>query len=204
MVKLKFISSVCILGALMVMPAWSAPSVKKLGGINAYAGTAGATSVKTGATKTDSNIAARAGSVRSVKTLSAKPTTMVNKTVDSANTARLSVGKYLHTAGTNAGIIKPVSNSSVTPSEITNLEEQITSLQDQVNNNYYTKEDIENKNYVTEVNVVENDEPADTNKMINGIDVQADGKTLKVRRSNIKIPVGSENGSPTASIWIEE
>ncbi len=129
-------------------------------------------------TKSVSVNAQRPGSVRSVKSLADK-SMKSNKTVSGrGNAARLSVGKYLHDSGKSVGTIKPV--SVVEPASVKTV-----------------------NNYVTEsVNIV--DDEIDTDKAITKIEVGEDGKTLNIQRSNVKIPVGSENALPVASIWIEE
>lgn len=197
MVKSKITLFVCLFCAFAVSQAYSAPSVKKLGGMNSVAGIGGVASVKSDALN---NV--RSASVRAVKPLNnAKPviTTKANNSgsaIDNVNTARLSVGKYLHNAGTNAGLIKPVttSNTVINNSGYEEYGNQVTNLTNRI-------EILENN---SNINVVENDENADTTKMINGINVADDGRTLRVSRSNVKIPVGSESASPTASIWVEE
>jgi len=197
MVKSKITLFICLFCAFAVSQAYSAPSVKKLGGMNSVAGIGGVASVKSDALN---NV--RSASVRAVKPLNnAKPviTTKANNSggaVDNVNTARLSVGKYLHNAGTSAGLIKPVttSNTVINNSGYEEYGNQVTNLTNRI-------EILENN---SNINVVENDENADTTKMINGINVDDDGRTLRVSRSNVKIPVGSESASPTASIWVEE
>lgn len=173
MFKLKILSfvSVCVISVLS--PAWSASSVKKLGGVNSSQGTVGVMPAKSVSVN-----AQRPSSVRSVKQLAATGVKS-NKTVSGrANTARLSVGKYLHDSGKNTGVIKPV--TVVEPSSVNTV-----------------------NNYITEsINIV--DEEIDTDKAITKIEVGEDGKTLNVQRSNIKIPVGSEDALPVASIWIED
>ena len=94
MVKLKKLSFVCFCLTLAVSSGWSAPSVKMLGGGNMLSGTSKAVSVKNNVQKTDSDVV-RTGSIRTVKPVSAK-TVSDNKSVNDVNTARLSVGKYLH------------------------------------------------------------------------------------------------------------
>ncbi len=198
MVKSKIALFVCVLDVLAVSQAYSAPSVKKLGGVGVVAGINSVPSAKTDTTKISSPVVGRAGTIRSVKTVNT-PVAVSTKTVastNSASTARLSVGKYLHNAGTNAGLIKPVatSNTTINNAEFEEVENQVTNLTNRI-------EILENG---SNINVVENDEHVDANKMVSGIDVDTDGKTLRVSRSNVKIPVGSENASPTASIWVDE
>ncbi len=198
MIKSKITLFICLLSVLAVSQAYSAPSVKKLGGVGVVAGINSVPSVKADTTKIGSPVVGRAGAIRSVKTINT-PVAVSTKTVantNNASTARLSVGKYLHNAGTNAGLIKPVSTSNTTISnaEFEEFGNQVVNLTNRV-------ETLENN---AKINVTENDANVDANKMVSGIDVDADGKTLRVSRSNVKIPVGSETANPTASIWVEE
>lgn len=198
MVKSKIVLFVCLFVVSAVSQAYSAPSVKKLGGINSVSGIGNITSVK----NDNFSNSARAASVRSVKTLNAVKPIVANKTnnsvnvSDNVNPARLSVGKYLHSAGTTSGLIKPVTTPGTT---INNAEFEQIGVQ--VNALITRLEALENN---SNINVVENDEHVGANKMVSGIDVDTDGKTLRVSRSNVKIPVGSESANPTASIWVEE
>ena len=201
MVKLKKLSFVCFCLTLAVSSGWSAPSVKMLGGGNMLSGTSKAVSVKNNVQKTDSDVV-RTGSIRTVKPVSAK-TVSDNKSVNDVNTARLSVGKYLHSAGVKEGKIKPinVSNSSVSNAEFDQLDEQVNQLNTQVTELTNHVSELENS---IGVEVVEKDANADTNKFINKVEVDENGKTLRVSRSNIQIPVGSEDAAPVASMWIEQ
>ena len=130
--------------------AVAVPSVKRLGGANTYTGAGAAASAKSGTIKSSG---LRSSSVRTNRVTGTKGTSSVKTTSNPsavANTSRLSVGKYLHTAGTNAGIIKPVSGSSITPSEISDLTVRIENLENtyitksEIQNNYYTKSDVDN------------------------------------------------------------
>lgn len=202
MVKIKNALLVCGSLVLSLSSALAAPSVKMLGGGNSLPGIAKNTVVRNSSNQTSASSGVRVSSVRAAKPISAK-IAQDNKTVSDVNVARLSVGKYLHNAGVNSGKIKPIntSGSSVSNTDIDELNEQINQLNTQV---------TELSNQLTELNnrigldVAEKDAGADTNNFINHIEVGEDGKTLKVGRSNVKIPVGSENGTPVASLWVEE
>ena len=166
MVKSKITLFICLFCAFAVSQAYSAPSVKKLGGMNSVAGIGGVASVKSDALN---NV--RSASVRAVKPLNnAKPviTTKANNSgsaIDNVNTARLSVGKYLHNAGQNAGIIKPVSGSTVNPAAAETVEEltgRVEVLEGKIetkaeSGDYYTKQEIDDKNYVTKSELEEAD-----------------------------------------------
>lgn len=201
MIKIKNISLICWCLVLAVSSATAAPSVKMLGGNGVLPGTGKAAVVKMEPQKSESGIA-RTGSVRTIRGINSK-TVANNNSVSEVNTSRLSVGKYLHQAGYDAGKIKPINTISNTEvsvevgeisQKVDNLETQVTNLTNQVT-------ELDNR---VGVDVVEKDTSADTNKFINKIEVGEDGKTLSVSRSNVKIPVGSENGTPVASMWIEQ
>ena len=196
MVKLKKMSFVCCVLALSVLPAFAAPSVRKLGGTGAIAGVSGAVSAKTAVSHTDEPITPRSSSVRSVKTLGTNNNGAIKPASNSnnVNVSRLSVGKYLHSAGVDTGKIKTITNNDIINTEVAEINNQLLELTNRI--------EVLEQN--TRVDVVEQDANADTNKMVNGIDVDTDGRTLKLRRSNVKIPVGSEDGAPVASMWVEE
>lgn len=156
-VHFAFVIGMLCLGFLS--DAVAAPSVKRLGGTNAYVGTSGAVSAKSGASAKAVVTGARAPSNRSSRLTSVKTVPAV-KTVSSSavsDTSRLSVGKYLHNAGQNAGIIKPISGSAVSPAEVESLTGRVTDLESKIEtlDNYYTKEEIEARNYVTQEELVE-------------------------------------------------
>ena len=201
MIKTKKALLIFMCSVLPVLQGWAAPSVKILGG-NSLPGMGKVMTVKNDNVPNVGSNSVRASSVRAVKSANIKPVSD-NKAAKDVNVSRLSVGQYLHNAGVNTGKIKPIntSGSSVSNTELNSLDGKINQLDVQV---------TELTNQVTEldsrvgVDVVEKDTNADTNKFINKIEVDEDGKTLKVSRSNVKIPVGSENGTPVASMWIEE
>lgn len=198
---MKKILLICMCLVVPVLQGWAAPSVKMLGG-NSLPGMGKVVPVKSDNVQNAGLDNGRVSSVRAVRPVSAKPVS-VNKSVKDVNVSRLSVGQYLHNAGVNVGKIKPIntSGSSISNTEINRLDEEIVQLNAKV---------TELTNQLTELNnrigvdVAEKDTNADPEKFINKIEVDEDGKTLKVSRSNVKIPVGSENGTPVASMWIEE
>lgn len=142
----------CALCAGVLSDAFAAPSVKRLGGMNTYTGTSGAVSAKANANST-TNSGSRLSSVRTNrstnKTTSIKPTTSGT----AANASRLSVGQYLHNAGVVSGKIKPISGSSgssITPSGIDDIRNDIADLRNLITNTYVTKTEIQNNYYTTE------------------------------------------------------
>lgn len=143
---IRFSLITCALCLGFLSDAVAAPSVKRLGGTNTYTGTSGAVSAKSGnITKTNSG--SRLSSVRTNRLSNTKNTTSVKTTTSGAvaNTSRLSVGKYLHSAGVDTGKIKPISSgSSVTPSEL-----DAYAKKDEV----YTKDEIDAKDYLTQTDV---------------------------------------------------
>lgn len=202
MIKTKTVLLICIFSVLPVLQGWAVPSVKMLGG-NSLPGIGKVVPVKSDNVQNVGSDSVRVSSVRAVRPVSAKPVS-VNKSVKDVNVSRLSVGQYLHNAGVSAGKIKPINtsgSSSISNTEINRLDEEIVQLNAKI---------IELTNQLTELNnhigvdVVEKDANADTDKFINNIEVDENGKTLKVSRSNVKIPVGSETNTPVASMWIEE
>ena len=152
-IRFSFVACALCLGFLA--DAVAVPSVKRLGGANTYTGAGNAASAKSGTIKSSG---LRSSSVRTNRVTGAKGTSSVKTTSNPsavANTTRLSVGKYLHTAGTNAGIIKPVSGSSVTPSEVSDLTLRIENLENNKadKGDYYTKDEIDANNYLTQTDV---------------------------------------------------
>ncbi len=166
----KYIRFSLVLGGLCLAfwsDAGAVPSIKRLGGANAYIGTSGAVSAKSGNYDKKTNNDARSASIRTNR-ISGRTGTTTNRPSAKANTARLSVGKYLHQSGTDKNIIKKVSTSSQSSgidaaelesltNRVTNLETQITTKVDTSTliNNYYTKTDVEDdyatKTYVNDV-----------------------------------------------------
>lgn len=139
-----------------VQAGFAAPSVKRLGGGSIYTGTSSATAAKTAAKANSTRTAGRTASIRTIG-MGGKINSTAGAT-NNANTARLSVGKYLHTAGVNAGIIKPVSSGTPSGSaldalslRVDELESQMTTkVDDTVLNNYVTQTDIQNDYYTAE------------------------------------------------------
>lgn len=198
---MKKILLICMCLVVPVLQGWAAPSVKMLGG-NSLLGSGKVTATKTNNVQNAGLDNGRVSSVRTVRPVSVK-SVPDNKSVKDANVARLSVGQYLHNAGVNAGKIKQIntSGSSISNTEIDRLDEEIVQLNAKV---------TELTNQLTELNnrigvdVAEKDTNADPEKFINKIEVDENGKTLRVSRSNVKLPVGSETNTPVASMWIEE
>lgn len=146
----RFLFVVCVLCLNCGLQAFAAPSVKKLGGANTYKGTVSAASAKTG------KISKTVGRPASAKTMNAKPTSIVKHATaigNSPNTSRLSVGKYLHNAGVNAGIIKKWDTNVQTATATSDLSIRMDDLENQINdkadkdvlNNYYDKTEVDNK-----------------------------------------------------------
>lgn len=151
----------CALCVGFLSTAIAAPSVKRLGGKNTYTGATSAVSAKTGkiGTSVKANSGSRLSSVRTNR-LTNKTSSIKSATSETAaNTARLSVGQYLHNAGVVSGKIKPISGSSgssITPSEISDLTVRVENLEinkadkNDIENNYVTKNEIQNNYYTTE------------------------------------------------------
>ena len=106
----KYIRFSLIFGGLclvLLSDAGAVPSVKRLGGANAYIGTSGAVSAKSGNYDKKTNNDARSASIRTNR-ISGRTGTTTNRPATKANTARLSVGKYLHQSGIDKNIIKKI------------------------------------------------------------------------------------------------
>jgi len=196
MIKIKNILFVWGIMMLSMLPGHSAPSIKHFGIQKVQHGDVVSASIKNNNGKV-----ARIGSLRSNNSVSTKPATITANSGNTSNrnAARLSVGKYLHNSGVDTGIIKKISspNTNISSTEFTALGDQVSLLDVRIT----ALEDIL---AAMKLNVIEADENADEDKMISNLDIDEDGKTLKVTRANIKIPVGSEDGHPAATIWIED
>jgi hypothetical protein len=150
----------CALCVGFLSTAIAAPSVKRLGGKNTYTGATSAVSAKTGkiGTSVKTNSGSRLSSVRTNRLINTNKTSSVKSSTSgiAANTSRLSVGQYLHNAGVVSGKIKPISGSSITPSEISDLTVRVENLEinkadkNDIENNYVTKNEIQNNYYTTE------------------------------------------------------
>ncbi len=133
--------------------AIAAPSVKRLGGGNIYTGTTSAVNAKSVAKVDSVGTAGRASSIRATGGGTIKPTIGTTTTTNNANKARLSVGKYLHGAGTKAGIIKPIGSTTPDTAGLNDISARIDYLENQVNNkldndalnNYYAKSEVDAK-----------------------------------------------------------
>lgn len=176
----------CALCVGFLSTAIAAPSVKRFGGKNTYTGATSAVSAKTGkvgiGVKTNSG--SRLSSVRTNR-LTNKTSSVKSATSETAaNTARLSVGQYLHNAGVVSGKIKPISGSSgssITPSEISDLTVRVENLEinkadkNDIENNYVTKNEIQNNYYTTEEitnNYVTKTEMNDISDTVSNIDTR--------------------------------
>ena len=94
--KISMLSVVCVMCATVVMPAFSASSVRSLGGVGTYNGASSAAAAKSGGNSSvDMSGSVRAGSMR-VNNVSngVAGATRVGST-RAATTPRLSIGKYL-------------------------------------------------------------------------------------------------------------
>ena len=90
--KISIMTVACVLCAAVVMPAFSASSVRSLGGAGTYAGTASAAAAKTnGESAGDAVSSVRAGSLRVNNAAGATR----SGSTRAATTPRLSIGKYL-------------------------------------------------------------------------------------------------------------
>lgn len=156
----------CALCVGFLSTAIAAPSVKRFGGKNTYAGTTSAVSAKIGrvGTNVKANSGSRLSSVWPDHSTNTNKTSVVKTTKTGTNTvdaARLSVGQYLHNAGVVSGKIKPISSSSgssITPSEVSDLTLRIENLENNKadKDDYYTKDEIDNKNYLTQADAETN------------------------------------------------
>ena len=132
---MRFLSSVLVMFFCGTAGVSAAPSVKMLGSNTARVGTNAAV------VKADTNTAAtqRLGSIRP-KTVTTVAPVSVNKVVTktstegSANDARLSLGKYIHSTGSAAGTIKPTTTAapSASSSEFTALADRVYTLEGNV------------------------------------------------------------------------
>lgn len=146
-----------LIGCLVFVQAgFAAPSVKRLGGGSIYKGTNSAVNAKSDAKTTGT--AGRAASIRTIGMGGKiKPTT---GGTNNTSAARLSVGKYLHNAGVSAGVIRPASPSSGTPSSaaldalslrVDELESQMmTKVDDTILNDYVTQTELQDNYYTAE------------------------------------------------------
>lgn len=151
-------SVVCL---FFVPDAFSASSVKRLGGGGTYVGTNQAMSAKNAENSTSTG--SRVSSVRANRSggVGKGASVKSGKATSASNTSRLSVGKYLHNTGLNTGRIKSVSTAnSVNPMEVNDLTARVDNLETQmqnkldtdvfedykvyVDNNYATKAEAEN------------------------------------------------------------
>lgn len=131
-VRFAFVVSALCLGFLS--DAVAAPSVKRLGGAKTYVGTDKAVSAKSGVSTKTAIAGERTSTIQTNRSKTAETVSGVKSVSGFSDTSRLSVGKYLHNAGVSAGIIKPISGSVVTPSEVSSLTNRIEYLETGLNN----------------------------------------------------------------------
>lgn len=146
---IRFSFVISVLCVCICSYAFAAPSVKRLGGANTYKGTVSAASAKSGM------VARTAGRSASARTLSQKKAATVKSvsTGGASNAARLSVGKYLHNAGVNAGLINKTTTIAPSTASVNELILRMDGLESQINdkadtsvlNNYYNKIEIDEK-----------------------------------------------------------
>lgn len=129
---MRFLTSVLVMFFCGTAGVSAAPSVKMLGANTARVGT-NATVVKA---NTNTSATQRLGSIRP-KTVTAVSPVSVNKVVTktstegSADEARLSLGKYIHSTGTAAGTIKPTgtTSASTASNEFVELADRVDTLE---------------------------------------------------------------------------
>lgn len=130
---MRFLTSVLVMFFCGTAGVSAAPSVKMLGSNTARVGT-NATVVKA---NTNTSATQRLGSIRP-KTVTTVAPVSVNKVVTktstegSADEARLSLGKYIHSTGTAAGTIKPTgttTSASAASNEFVALAERVDTLE---------------------------------------------------------------------------
>jgi len=145
--NVHFFLTVLALCLVFVPDSFAVPSVRKLGAANVYTGTANASLAKSGLTGKVSSTGNRVSSVRALGLNTVKPATVANVQQKQGNTdvSRLSVGKYLHSAGVNAGIIKPIGSTTVNNTELDDLSIRIDAVENNITNNYYDKQEIDDK-----------------------------------------------------------
>jgi len=149
--KLRFSLLVGVLCLVFAGDAFAVPSVKYLGAAKTQTGSVGTIPVQSAKTTTTAPKTQRLSSVRTVRS-TVKPTSIKQSTAFTGNsTSRLSVGKYLHNAGVDANIIKKVYSPNPMPAGI-ELEERVLDLESKIDN-YYTKQEIDDKNYMTKTDL---------------------------------------------------
>jgi len=133
-VRFGFVVGALCLGFLS--DALAAPSVKRLGGAKTYVGTDKAVSAKSEKPAKTVGAGERTSTIQTSRSKTTEAISGVKGISGSgfSDTSRLSVGKYLHNAGVSAGIIKPISSSVVTSSEVSNLTNRVENLETDLNN----------------------------------------------------------------------
>lgn len=182
----KFTTVACLLCICLTYSVNAAPTVRKLSGINSVVGVGNAGMVK-------ENIplnVSRTATVRSVQNVN--PVGQTSHPSTSVNTNRLSIGKQLHDAGVEAGIIKSInstssiSNTNLSDSKvIQNLTDRISALESQIKN------------------VSVRDTAPSSGKVVKSITV-TDDNVIELNKVNVQIPVGDEDSNTAAAVWIEQ
>lgn len=188
-----FVRLVLIGCLVFAQDGFAASSVKRFGTGNIYTGTSSAVTAKSDVKVIKSGgTTGRASSVRTIGTGKIKPATIkTTNSTGNTNTARLSVGKYLHSAGANRGIIKPVNNNSSGNSGL--------------DGDYYTKSEIdatinEIKTNVENLTVVVSDENTGLLKRVETTETNVDGLTARVEDLENASGGGEHN---TVSDWCD-
>lgn len=178
--NILFISACCV---AVVFDGYSAPTIKKLGVAN--------NNVNNVVKPTAVN---RAGSLHGVKNVTVKPVQVI-KTTGNAETARLSVGKYLHGAGVASGKIRPINNTNTSIVDAS-VEEKILNLTNKI-------EILEAKieNMQPKISVQDND--ASDGRVVKSMTIN-DDNVIELNKTNVKIPVGDADADVAAAIWVEQ
>ncbi len=199
------ISIVCLFAVAGMGAAQAIPSVRNLGGAGTYAGTSSASAANTNA-NTNS---VRASSLRTSRMGAVAPATVAKTSGADSNVARLSLGKLLHNTGVKKGVITPTTTPSTTPTDPTISGSDLTSLQARIS---AVESSVSNMNgHISDTN--SHVSASDRNNWNSKQDALTAGMGISIENGvisstggnmeNIKIPVGSETATPTATIWIE-
>lgn len=183
---------------------YSAPSVRKLGGVTTYSG------IKNASNSKQSVTLSRGASVRSIKPVNVKPV-KESQELNSARGSRLTVGKYLHKAGVDSGDIQPISNTT-TNIVNTNLSgnQTIQNLTQQIDENSSTIQNLAQKIEILEEQIknmqpklaVQDDDDSE-GRVVRSV-VLNENNVIELNKANVKIPVGEENSNTAAAIWVEQ
>jgi len=197
--KMAFLGFV---GACVAFGANAAPTVKKLGTTNV---------VRTGAATTKTDSGANAGRVSSVrvtpstssafKAVAAAPkatvkTTDANAAAADGSAARLSLGKYLN----SANVVKSSASAELSTHDSVVLRDRVTAVEGDIQT---IKQDMSDHAGNNDIHVTVSEKEAWNAKQ----DELTAGDGISIENSvisaDMKVPVGSETGPRTASIWVE-